>query len=247
MKTTEELKNTWKRRVKIDIIVTASLFILCGLIIVLRNMDYISTYISGIFISWPMLLLIAGIWSVFHRHFYSGIFISCVGGFFLIPLITGAQQFAPLWPWILVFLGIYILLQLFIPHKWRHHFNGGYAIDTDYSSEDGYIVSENNFGSVRKIVLDEVFKGANIKNHFGATVIDLRRTNLQPGDTYIDIYSSFGGIEIYVPDDWCVISNINPSVAAIDDKRFHHAEETDKSKRLILRGKISFTGIEIKN
>ena len=43
-------------------------------------------------------------------------------------------------------------------------------------SEDGFIVSDNTFGSVQQIVLDPVFRGARLRNAFGGTVLDLRRS-----------------------------------------------------------------------
>lgn len=43
------------------------------------------------------------------------------------------------------------------------------------------------------MVLDEVFKGATIRNTFGGTVLDLRRTNISEGETYIEVECNFGG------------------------------------------------------
>lgn len=113
-------------------------------------------------------------------------------------------------------------------------------------SENGYLRSDNAFGSVRHVVLDELFKGASIRASFGGTVIDLRHTHLAPGETYIDIDCTCSGIELYIPSDWNVLPQCNAFAGGCEDKRWQGAN-INKESTLIIRGNISFGGLEIKD
>ena len=48
-------------------------------------------------------------------------------------------------------------------------------------SVDGFLRSENTWGAARHVVLDELFKGAEVRTSFGGTTIDLRHTHIGPG------------------------------------------------------------------
>ena len=91
------------------------------------------------------------------------------------------------------------------------------------NSENGYLRSDNAFGSVRHVVLDELFKGASIRASFGGTVIDLRHTHLAPGETTIDIDCTCSGIELYIPSDWNVLPQCNAFAGGCEDKRWQGA------------------------
>ena len=122
--------------------------------------------------------------------------------------------------------------------------------ETDFTtrqhhSGDGFVRSDNVFGGVKQVVLDEVFKGAEIRNSFGGTVLDLRRTNIEQGETYIDVECNFGGVEIYVPLDWRVDLQANAFLGGCEDKRVPGVN-IDQSRRLVVIGNVSFGGVEIK-
>lgn len=241
-------KNEHKRQVILNVSIIGIIFISIGLILMGKNLGYINSYLFNILISWPMLLITLGIWFILNKNYFLGTILSATGTFFLIPRIidSGQEWLSTYWPFSLIFTGVLLIVYLIIPKKIRYK-RSDYPVDTDYSNEDGFIFSENICGSLRKIVIDDVFKGAKIKNTFGGTEIDLRYSNLQPGDTYIDIYSSFGEIEIYVPESWQVTMEMNNSFSGVHDKRCSPYVNTDLNRRLILKGKVSFSGVEIKS
>lgn len=246
MEIVKQQKN-FKNRCLIDVFIAGGLFIATGLLIMFRNLGYLEPSVFSMIISWPSLLLLLGIWSFVHRNFKSGIFLTSIGGFFLIPYITGAGAgwMHMYWPAIFVILGILMIIYHMLPRRWKHH-RYNYPTDTNYQINDGYVTCENKFGSIHQIVTDEVFKAARIQNSFGETILDLRGTTIEPGDTIIDIDSSFGGIEIYVPANWTVITEIDCSLAGVDDKR-KCIGGVQPELKLRIRGKISFSGVEIKN
>ena len=113
-------------------------------------------------------------------------------------------------------------------------------------SVDGFLHSENVWGAARHVVLDELFKGAIVRTSFGGTVIDLRHTHIALGETYIDLDCSWGGVEIYVPSDWKVVFKCNTFFGGCDDKRWHNGDINHESI-LVVRGTLSFGGLEIKD
>ena len=96
------------------------------------------------------------------------------------------------------------------------------------------------------VVLDELFKGAVVRTSCGGTTIDLRHTHIAPGETYIDLDCSWGGIEIYVPSDWKVVFKCNAFFGGCDDKRWQNGN-INKESVLVIRGRLSFGGLEVKD
>ena len=112
-------------------------------------------------------------------------------------------------------------------------------------SVDGFLRAENVWGAARHVVLDELFKGAVIRTSFGGTTIDLRHTHIARGETYIDLDCSWGGVEIYVPSDWKVVFKCNAFFGGCDDKRWQNGN-INKESVLVIRGTLSFGGLEVK-
>ena len=241
-----------KIRAKFDIACFAILCIALGLVFVGRNTGLINESLFSVLISWQMLLVVIGLYSISHRGYKSGVFIVGVGLFFMMPIITGAgkEWVSVYWPLIFVFVGLMALVKLLMPRKkddcYHFRLQGHYFSNENYKTESGFVHSHNSFSSTKHIVMDELFKGAKIINHFGGTVLDLRRTTLQQGDTFIDIDSFCGGLEIFLPDDWLVLTELNSFMSGVEDDR-HKVGKVDENNRLILRGKISMSGIELKN
>ena len=223
-----------------------SILILLGLLMMARNGNYINEDLYSALISWPMIPILLGFYTLLHRNFTSGLIFIAVGLYFLMPYFTWIGPNAVFWPYFLIGGGIAFI---FIPrnkrHKeWKHHHCS--SSNNNYTSKDGYINSESVFGSVQQIVMDETFKGATIKNNFGGTVLDLRRTTLIEKETYIELNCNFGGIEIYIPSSWNVRMEVNPFLGGCEDSRIPSLN-IDLEHTLIIRGNVSFGGIEIKS
>lgn len=230
----------------IDGYFTAILIIVVGLVFLGRNLGWVSPQLFRILISWKMLLIVLGVWSILKQHYFGGIVLMAVGLFFLMPQITcmGGDWLSTYWPLAIVIFGIFILLK-------RKRKTSKKKFQTDnyvsYSSEDGFLNSENVFGGIRHIILDPVFKGGVVKGTFAGTVIDLRRTTLGAEQTYIDVDCTFSGVEIFAPNDWLIVSELKPVVGGFNDKRYQASGNVDNSRRLIIRGKVTFGGVEVKS
>lgn len=235
-------------RHKIKTVLVAAVFIGLGVIFLGRNLGWIEPDIFHLLVSWQMLLIVLGAINLFTRHLLSGFILILVGGYFLLPEITGIglEWIGLYWPILLIMLGVSLLFRKW---KFKHDFHGHKADYStgDYSSADGFVTSEVTFGSVQQIVLDPVFKGGKIKNTFAGTCLDLRRTKLEAGQTYIDVDCTFGGIELYVPSDWNVLIDMNTTCSGYTDKRHHSQSASPAEQKLVVRGDITFGGLEVKD
>ncbi|MDH6356867.1 DUF5668 domain-containing protein [Parabacteroides sp. PF5-9] len=236
----------WHR--KLNIVVTALVFIVVGLLLMGREMGLFDPFIVGVIVSWQMLLVVLGSVMLIKRNIVGGFILIGVGFYFLLPeLSLGFEWAYSFWPVMLILVGIAILLKL-VPrkrHKSNHHHREEKQ-ENNYKTEDGFIFSDVSFGGTKHIVLDPFFKGADIDVSFGSVSLDLRRTKLEGELTFIDIDASFGGIEIFIPSTWNLFIEADTTMSGIDDKRLV-SQEIDYTHKLIIRGDITFSGIEIKN
>ena len=232
--------------------VAAILLIIIGLLFLGRNLGIVDRSVLRIFVSWQMLLVVLGFWSIFRKQYFGGIILLAIGCFFMIPKLinVNGNWMHTYWPLIFVLLGILLLLKhnkIFNGHSRQNCVKDTGEAGTFYHLEDGYLNSENTFGSVKHIVLDPVFKGANVKTTFAGTIIDLRRTFLDDSEIIIDVNCVFGGIEVYAPTNWCIVSEIKTLFGGYNDKRHQSGETIDYEHKLIFKGNLTFSGIEIKS
>ncbi|KAA6350082.1 hypothetical protein EZS27_002546 [termite gut metagenome] len=222
--------------------------ILIGLLFLGRNVGWINLSLFNILFSWQMLLIVLGLCSFLYKHIIGGLVLIALGTYFILPYLDfwwawNAQNY---WPLLIILIGIMILFKK--PFEKQYKCHQKIAVDRVYTSEEGFVRSEVTFGSVKQIVVDPIFKGGMIKNIFASSVVDLRRASLDAPETFIDVECVFGSIEIFVPNTWVVASKANADFGGIDDKRFHSGfTDYDNNQKVIIRGKIVFGGLEIKN
>ena len=101
-------------------------------------------------------------------------------------------------------------------------------------------------GGFDRKVNSQDFRGGNVTAFMGGGKIDLRRASITlPHEPVIQVFAMFGGIEIRVPDDWTVISEVESILGGFDDKK--HEPPKIETKRLIVRGQVIMGGIEIRD
>ncbi|GHT31281.1 membrane protein [Bacteroidia bacterium] len=229
----------------------AALFIIAGGVFLGHNLGYISDYIFHIVISWQMLLIAIGVISLIKRNVTAGVIMILTGGFFLVKRLDMVESawFTTYWPIFLILLGIVLLFMKHRCHHPWHHHNFHHRCEKGVQTEnieDGYVKIDNSWGNSRHIVLDPVFKGGDIGISFGSVVLDLRRTTLEAPETYLHVNCSFGGFKLLIPSDWNLVIKANNAVSEFSDKRYL-SKEIDTEHKLILRGDISFSSIEIRD
>jgi len=239
------------------------LLILLGGLLVCARTGLIPSNFHRIVLSWQMLLIVIGIVSLFKRHPFSGMCFILVGGFFIIPRL--AEVFPTTFPWVndeftsvywaalLIGAGILLIIYWLVAprKKWYeervifHHRHRCNQEKKQHETNNDFSKS-HVFSSGKYIVLEPEFKGGDVHVVFGASEIDLRKTSLPEGDTFLNINATFGGVVLFIPEDWKVESKTECILAGISDER-HVVEPKNPTRRLILTGSCTFSGCKIEN
>lgn len=88
------------------------------------------------------------------------------------------------------------------------------------------------------------YRGGNIVAFLGGHTIDLMDADIATSPAVLDVFTWWGGVEIFVPDHWEVISEVTPVMAGFEMERGRAAG--DPNKRLIIRGAAVMAGIDVK-
>lgn len=154
----------------------ASLFIISGILLFARNVGWITYDLFNVVVSWHSLLIILGIYTMTRRHYLSGATLTLIGVYFLIGGLSWLPENSQtiVWPVALIVAGILFFVKARRRERWmKSHMNGHYRDwarrggghmhmnmednEQQCESENGYLRSDNAFGSVRHVVLDELF------------------------------------------------------------------------------------------
>lgn len=215
--------------------------ILIGLIWIAERLGWIPDSLGNILISWQMLFIGIGIFSLLGGNRTAGIILILIGGFFLIPhLLTIPYEVRRIgWPLLIVGIGLILLF--------RHRRRNDPMIDRGSRTID-YFDDFVIFGGRESFVTTQNLLGGKVTAIFGGAEYDLRRAKLSPNGAVIDSVSIFGGCGFKISPDWTVKNEVTTIMGGFTDKRgsvlpeFQH----DPSKILVIRGFTVFGGIEIK-
>jgi predicted membrane protein len=216
--------------------------IVLGSLWIMERLDMIPNEIEDVLISWQMLLIGIGIFSIIGGNRTTGLILVLIGGFFLIPqMFQVPYEFRRIfWPLLLVGLGVILLI--------RHSRKDGPVI-TDKAHSTDYFDEFVIFGGREVFVNSNNFLGGKTTSIFGGSEFDLRRTVLSPNGAVIDCLSLFGGCTFKVPPEWTVRNEMNTIFGGFSDKRgatLRYDTITDHSKTLVIKGFAAFGGVEVK-
>lgn len=180
---------------------------------------------------WPALLVAYGLARVIECMRSPGGYVwAAVGLGLLLDKLHVVDFFRFFWPVVFVIVGFSIL------RTGRH---GRFGPD-DSKRMSGLALMG---GVSRKSTTDD-FRGAEFAAVMGGVEVDLRGAQIQGDEATIDAFAFWGGIEIWVPTDWQVISKGMAVLGAFEDTT---RSEGSSGKRLIVRGLSLMGGVEIKN
>ena len=91
------------------------------------------------------------------------------------------------------------------------------------------------------------FRGGDLFAFMGGVTLDLRRAKALPEGAMIDAFTMWGGIEIRVPENWRVVSEVVPLLGGFEDNTKPPADPSAIEGRLLVRGVAFMGGIEVKN
>ena len=196
-------------------------------------------------------LVIGGVWQTANTAFGLGIYID------------------DYWPLALVGLGVFLVLRSIGPKPAAEDYTnvggspGGAmgagvpsfraadsgsgtasAPPADFSGRDESLNVFAFMGGVRRNLTSATFRRGNATAIMGGVVIDMRQSSASGGESDIEVFAMWGGIEVMVPPDWQVVNEISPIMGGVEDKSAH---TQPVRHRLVLKGLVFMAGVEIKS
>jgi len=244
----------------------ALFLILFGGLILCLNTGVIPAIYKPLLISWQMLLIGIGLWTlIVKKHYGGGIILTLIGLIFIYPklsiLFPGYFanldiDFRTFWPLILIITGIVLIIGWRFPNKRKKQHSEHYSDEynsrktcnegVNYNSAD-YIDKNLLFGGSEQIVLSTNFRGGEGNVMFGELIIDLRKAKLAEGTHKLELSAMFGSIILYVPTGWDLEMRSSSFLASIEDKRYQSTPVENCISTLIVKGSAMFGNIEIRN
>ena len=216
------------------------LILLLGVFLLADNLDLLD--FGSIFGLWPLLLILWGLPMVIGRFGrltrLFGAFLTVMGlVLFLGHLGVLNIGLGDVWPLILIFFGVAILL-------------AGRSVDVvggrDETSSEGFIKRFVMLGGLGLRSDTADLRGGDLTSIMAGIDLDLGDAATKQQVVVIDIFTLMGGIEIKVPPDWAVVSDVVILLGALEDSRKSRPEgETPPAHRLVLRGFAIMSGIEL--
>ncbi|MCE1197349.1 MAG: cell wall-active antibiotics response protein [Marinilabiliales bacterium] len=214
------------------------IFVAIGALLIFENLDLIPYDLSHILISWPMLLIVIGVYNLTRKAGSAGIILIGIGTYFMLPRIFDLPDhfFRNFWPLILIIVGLAFIFQ------WRR--TPGFQFTADTDKKD--IIDETAiFGGRNFSLVSDQFKGGKITAIFGGSKINLLYCKPVEGCT-IDVATIFGGTKIIVPENWNVKTEVVSIFGGFEDKRGNSViSRVDQSKIVTIKGVAIFGGGEI--
>jgi len=259
-------KHFFKRGRGNDGVGFALFLILFGGVFLFLNTGIIPEEYRPILISWQMLLIVIGLWSlVVKRNFSAGTILILIGVVFIYPKLSFffPEYFADFdidfrtyWPVILIVAGIALIMGSRFPNKrkreFREKFNNHENMhrknneSANFNSAD-YIDKNLLFGGSEQIILSHNFRGGEGNVMFGELIIDLRRARLAEGTHKLEANAMFGSLILYTPTDWNVDLRSSSFLASIEDKRYHSTPIENATSTLVVKSSAMFGSIELRN
>src|SRR5690554_2573784 len=184
-----------------------------GVFLIFIKLNLIPPVWYDILVSWQMLLIAIGIFSIIGGNKTAGVIIIVIGGFFLFDKIDIFPYFLReiSWPILIIIIG----LALIFTHRERQP--GPVFPSENMGTEyfDDFVI----FGGKEIYISSKGFMGYKITSVFGGAEYDLRQAQLSEKGAVIDCMCIFGGCSFILPSGWIVKNEISAIFGSYTDKR----------------------------
>ena len=116
----------------------------------------------------------------------------------------------------------------------------GFRLPSPSNADSDQVWAVLSQRKVRETARD--YNGGGVFAFMGGCELDLTQADIIHSPAIIDTFAMWGGIEIYVPENWEVVGEVVPFMAGFEMKTGAGTPE----RRLIVRGATVMGGIEVK-
>ncbi|MGC4034931.1 MAG: LiaF-related protein [Chitinophagaceae bacterium] len=150
------------------------------------------------------------------------------------------------WPVILIVLGIMFILRPIRNSLQKKRFA---MMDEDNSipRDDKFADLTIIFGSSKKKIQTPDFSGGDITAIFGGAELNLIKADIK-GKVHIDVTAICGGVDLIIPSDWTIQSELVTIMGAVKDNREQLPMiQQNAEKVVVLDGTVMMGGIQIRS
>jgi predicted membrane protein len=254
----EEMWQQWEKEHKRGKIIGGSIVVIAGALFLAKELGV--SFPEWLF-TWKTLLITIGLAIGLKHNFRNskGMILILIGGLFLLPDLLPQFAIKPLlWPIMIIVIGLFIIFKprKKIKHKhwerWEKRRMGRHAcqdyenVKTETNNED--IVDFTSFmGEIKKNIISKTFKRGDVTVVFAGTELNFSQADFIE-KAELDLTAVFGAVQLIVPANWDIKSEVVCAFGSVDDKRMVQPSTSSESKKVItLKGNVFFGGIEIKN
>ncbi len=248
--TSDDLTEQWQKRKHRGRIAFGLVLVTIAALLILKELGLLT---ATWLLSWPMIFFAFGFISLVKNGFRhpAWIFLFGIGAFVLSSQLYPElllQKF--ILPAVLALAG---LLFIFRPKRTfrgpygRHRFHHGrkhFGTFHEISSTEDELHINNSYSGLKRSVISKDFKGGEIRNHLGGCELNLMHAEIQTQATIV-IDQHMGGIKLIVPSHWRIQSEVNCTMATVEDQRGMMPADGLETKLLVLKGNIFMGNIEI--
>jgi hypothetical protein len=209
-----------------------------GLLWTLDNLGIVDS--APILHWWPALLLVAGLARLTgfgaRQQMVSGAVLSIAGLLLLGDALHVLHvRIWELWPIAMIVIGTGLVVRSLRP-----------AIRPG-SSEDPQAELHlfTMMGGIVQKNISQQFRGGDLSAVMGGVQIDLRAAAPAGPEVPLDVFAWWGGIDLTIPPDWRVITQVTPIMGGYDDRTKPMSGQPRTT--LVIRGLVIMGGVEIKN
>ena len=190
---------------------------------------------------WPAALILLGAQKLLTGAVGWGVILMTGGGWLLLNNLALLR--VDFWdaavPLALVAFGV-LLVSRSLGWHWRS--------TQEKSSSDAVVHANALLGGLQRTVRSTSFRGGDALAVMGGCEIDLRAARLAPEGAVLDVVAFWGGVEIWVPEDWEVDCQVMPIMAGVEERLAGRANDgVVGAPRLKVRGVAIMGGVEIAN
>lgn len=188
---------------------------------------------------WPAALIVLGLIKLVQPGSKGGAIVLTLAGTGLLLSNLGylVLDFDLIFPGLLVLAGLSLVFGEIFRRARR---KSGEAVSAS-SEVDPFAI----LGSVKRLSSSQSFRGGSATALLGAAEVDLRQARIQGGEAVIDTFAFWGGIEIFVPEDWEVVQRGIPILGGFED--LTRPPLGGGSQRLVIKGMAIMGGVEVRN
>lgn len=209
--------------------ITGLILVLIGSLFLLDNLGYGLDVPRWLF-TWPVVFIGIAAINIFTGNFRVAIIFLALGVFFYLQQF-GIVNMRTYWPVFLIIVGLSFLLR----NRERKKRS---------ESNEHYFDEVSIFGGIEKNIVSDQLQGGKVTSIFGGSEIDLRNSKTADG-AVIEVFTMFGGTDLYVPSDWKVNLDTVTIFGGVSDSRTNI--DPNPTSTIKIKGFTMFGGGDIKN